>query len=63
MTKIIAFFVLIHSVAFASEYYAKLNPINTYEVQSAVSGQVVFINNEIKSKYAKNSKISLTSRS
>ena len=57
MIKIITFFVIISSSVFASQYYAKLNPINTYDVQSAVSGQVVFINNEIKSQNAQNSKI------
>jgi len=57
MIKIIAFFLITHSIVFGSEYYAKLNPTNTYEVQSAVSGQVLFINDGIKSKYATNSKI------
>ena len=35
---------LISSVVVASEYYAKLNPVNMYTVKSAVSGQITFVN-------------------
>ena len=45
------------SMIFASEYYSKLNPINTYNVKSAVSGRIVFVNNKIESKQASNSTI------
>ena len=41
----------------ASIYFAKLEPIETYNVKAAVSGKVVFINESIKSKIAMNSTI------
>jgi len=55
MKKILSLFLLVSSTLLASEYYAKLNPINTYTVKSAVSGKVIFVNTEIKSKKAENS--------
>jgi len=57
MTKIITTLILLSSLAFSSEYYAKLNPINTYTVKSAVSGNVVYVNNEIESTTASKSTI------
>ena len=57
MKRIIGLLLLSSSMILASEYYAKLNPINTYNVKSAVSGQVVFVNNAIESKQATNSKV------
>ena len=57
MKKIIGLLLLSSSMILASEYYAKLNPINTYNVKSSVSGQIVFVNNAIESKYAKNSTV------
>ena len=57
MRKIITLLVLLSSIIFANEYYAKLNPLNTYIVKSAVSGQVVFVNDNIESKKAADSKI------
>ncbi|MGB5867792.1 MAG: hypothetical protein WBG69_08000 [Arcobacteraceae bacterium] len=57
MKKILTTLVLFSSLGFASEYYGKLNPINTYNVKSAVSGKVVYVNNEIESKVASNSTI------
>ncbi len=57
MKKIITTLVLFSSLSFASEYYAKLNPIYTYNVKSSVSGKVVYVNNEIESKVATNSTI------
>ena len=57
MKKIIGLLLLSSSMILASEYYAKLNPINTYDVKSAVSGQIVYVNNSIESKNATNSTI------
>lgn len=57
MKKIISAFLLLSSISFANEYFAKLNPINTYNVKSSVSGQVVYINNQIESQQANNSTI------
>jgi len=57
MKKIITALILLSSIGFASEYYSKLNPINTYNVKSAVSGKVVFVNNTIESKKANSTTI------
>ncbi|TLP36984.1 HlyD family secretion protein [Arcobacter arenosus] len=43
--------------AFASEYYAKLEPIESFEVKSSVSGKVIFSNSNIEGKKAKNTKV------
>ena len=42
---------------FAMEYYAKIEPLNSYVIKSAVSGKVVEVNSEIEGKQAKNSLI------
>ena len=57
MKKVIGLLLLSSSLILASEYYAKLNPINTYDVKAAVSGQIVFVNNPIESKKATKSTI------
>lgn len=57
MKKIIGLFALLSSMVLASEYYAKLNPVNTYNVKSAVNGQIIFVNNSIESNKATNSTI------
>ena len=49
-------FILINTL-FASEYYAKLEPIESYKVKAAVSGKVVFSNTKIEGSKAKNSTI------
>ncbi len=55
MKRIITALVLLSSLGFAREYYAKLNPINTYNVKAAVSGQIVYVNYEVESNTANNS--------
>lgn len=42
---------------YASEYYAKLEPIQTYIIKSSVSGKVTFSNDKIEGKTANNSTI------
>jgi hypothetical protein len=55
--KIVIFcFILINSV-FAAEYYAKLEPIESYKVKAAVAGKVVFSNNKIEGFKANNTTI------
>lgn len=54
---LILFALFFTTVGFATEYYAKLNPINTYTIKSSVSGKVVYVNNEIESKKANNNTI------
>ena len=57
MNKILSLLIALGTMGFASEYYAKLNPINTYTVKSSVSGKVVYVNNDIESKIANNETI------
>ncbi|APW66376.1 HlyD family secretion protein [Poseidonibacter parvus] len=49
-------FILVNSLI-AGEYYAKLEPIESYTVKSAVSGKVVFSNTKIEGSKANNSVI------
>jgi len=45
------------SLAFSTEYYAKLEPVQTYVVKSSVNGKVLFSNDKIEGFTAKNTKI------
>ncbi|MAC83258.1 MAG: HlyD family secretion protein [Arcobacter sp.] len=55
--KIVIFcFILINSL-FAAEYYAKLEPVESYKVKAAVAGKVVFSNSKIEGLKANNSTI------
>jgi hypothetical protein len=45
------------SSTFAAEFYAKLEPIESYTIKSSVSGKVIYSNDEIEGKQAHNSKI------
>ena len=49
-------FILVNSL-FAGEYYAKLEPIESYKVKASVSGKVVYSNSKIEGFTAKNSTI------
>ncbi len=42
---------------FANEYYAKLNPIESYTIKASVSGKVIYTNENIEGKKANDSKI------
>jgi len=42
---------------FAMEFYAKLEPIDSYSVKASVSGKVIYTNEKIEGKRAKNSTI------
>ena len=50
MKKLISGLILISTFGFAQEYYAKIEPISTYNVKSSVSGKVIYINKKIESK-------------
>ena len=50
MKKILSSLLILSTVTFASEYYSKLEPFKTYNIKSAVSGSVIFINEDAKSK-------------
>jgi len=45
------------SSSFAYEFYAKLEPINSYMVKSSVNGKVIYTNDKIEGFKANNSKI------
>ena len=55
--KIIWICLLSISTIFASEYYAKLEPIESYQIKSAVSGKVIYSNSKIEGLKANNSTI------
>ena len=55
--KILFVSLLFISTLFSSEYYSKLEPIESYKIKSSVSGKVIFSNNKIEGKRANNSTI------
>ena len=55
--KIILFCLLVVNSVFASEYYAKLEPIDSFSIKASVSGKVIFTNEKIEGLKAKNSLI------
>lgn len=55
--KIIWITLLLVSSIFASEYYAKLEPIDSFQIKSAVAGKVIFSNSKIEGLKANNSTI------
>ncbi|PPK62463.1 hypothetical protein B0F89_10355 [Malaciobacter marinus] len=56
MRYLLVFFISANFV-FASVFYAKLEPINSYKIKSNVSGKVIFSNESIEGKKANNSLI------
>jgi hypothetical protein len=55
--KIIWVFLFTIGTIFANEYYAKLEPIESYSVKSAVAGKVIYSNSKIEGLKANNSVI------
>ena len=55
--KAVLISVILTVCAFASEYYAKLQPVQSYKIKSSVSGKVIYTNEEIEGKKANNSLI------
>ena len=52
--KVFLGFILLVSSLFANEYYAKLEPFESYSVKSSVSGKVIFSNEKLEGNIAKN---------
>lgn len=50
MNKLLGILLLSAVSMFASEYYAKLEPIQSYKIKAAVSGKVEFVNDEFEGK-------------
>jgi len=57
MNKKISVLLLLSTIGFASEYYAKVEPVSIYNVKSSVSGKVLYVNKDIESKNIKNETI------
>lgn len=53
--KKLALLLLTISATFATEYYAKLEPIQSYMIKAATSGKVIFTNEKIEGKESINS--------
>ncbi len=57
MKKIISSLLLLSSVSFATSYFAKVEPINSYSIKSSVSGKVVYANSSLESKTVNNTMV------
>lgn len=52
--KYLFFMLLSLNFMFASVFYAKLEPVQSYKVKAAVNGKVIYSNEEIEGKKANN---------
>jgi len=50
MKKIITSILLTSVISFASEYYAKIEPIESYNIKSAVAGKITYTNSNVEGK-------------
>jgi len=57
MKKIISSLLLLSSMSFATSYFAKVEPINSYNIKSSVSGKVVYANTSLESQTVTNEMI------
>ncbi len=55
--RILSLIIALNLFVNASEYFAKLEPLETCNIKASVSGQVVFVNDNIKGSHTKNSTI------
>lgn len=55
--KILLVIPFLMSTLFANEYYAKIEPIQSYVIKAAVSGEVIYSNEAIEGEYSQNSVI------
>ena len=55
--RVVIFCFLFINTILANEYYAKLEPIESYQVKSSVSGKVIFSNEKVEGSFAKDSVI------
>lgn len=56
MNKLLSF-LLLSSFAFGQEFYSMVNPIKTFTVKSAVSGEVIYIDKSLEKKYVNSAKV------
>lgn len=52
--RIFALMFLLSNMLFSMEYYSKLEPINSYVVKSAVSGLILYTNDNVEGRVVKN---------
>lgn len=55
--KSLIFLILSINVLFANEYYAKLEPIESFQIKSSVSGKVIYTNTKVEGNNANDSTI------
>jgi hypothetical protein len=55
--KILATCLIFINLVFASEYYAKLEPIDSYKVKASISGKVLYTNTDLEGFSSNNSTI------
>lgn len=55
--RYLSLLLLMISATFATEFYAKLEPVESYMIKAAVNGKVVYTNEKIEGKRANKSKI------
>ncbi len=48
---------LLSTLTFGQEFYSMINPIKTFSVKAAVSGEVVFVNKSLEKNYVSNKSI------
>ena len=53
--RILSLIITLNIFLLANEYFAKSQPLHEYNVKSAVSGQVIYVNNEVEGVDAQNS--------
>jgi multidrug resistance efflux pump len=49
MIKLLSSLIILSGYILASEYYSKIEPIRVYDIKSAVSGKVIYVNNRLES--------------
>lgn len=57
MKKIVSGLLLLSSISFATSYFAKVEPIKSYEIKASVSGKILYANNSLESKTVNNALI------
>ncbi len=55
--KILVLGLFLVNTLFAMEYYAKVEPIHSYAIKAAVSGKVIYVNDNLEAKQANRSTI------
>jgi len=51
MRKVLSSLLILSSLAMASEYYAKVEPVESYTIKSSVSGKVLYVNSKLEGKF------------